>query len=109
MSSRATTEALRQRGLRLAWFIIGWDLVEGIVAVAAGLAAGSIAVVGFGIDSSIEVFAAAVVVWQLRGGARVARQPVRLPIQPASTPQFSSRCSARFPIRAPRCASWRAC
>lgn len=62
-------EALRRRGLRLAWFIVGWDVVEGLVAVTAGLAAGSIALVGFGIDSSIEVFASAVVIWQLRGGA----------------------------------------
>lgn len=57
---------LRRRGLRLAYFIIVWDVVEGIVAVTAGLAAGSIALVGFGIDSSIEVFAAGVVAWQLR-------------------------------------------
>ena len=60
---------LRLRGLRLAWFIVAWDTVEGIVAVTAGLAAGSIALVGFGIDSAIEVFAASVVIWQLRGGA----------------------------------------
>lgn len=60
------TEALRKRGLRLAWFIVGWDVVEGTVAVTAGLLAGSIALVGFGIDSAIEVFAALVVIWQLR-------------------------------------------
>ena len=63
------TERLRRRGLRLAWFIVVWDLIEGIVAVTAGLAAGSIALLGFGIDSGIEVFAASVVIWQLRGGA----------------------------------------
>lgn len=73
----ADTEALRRRGLRLAYFIIAWDLVEGVVAVSAGLAAGSIALLGFGIDSGIEVFAATVVVWQLRGGAH-ARQPTAL-------------------------------
>ena len=66
---RHDTERLRRRGLRLAWFIIVWDLIEGAVAVTAGLAAGSIALVGFGIDSGIEVFAASVVIWQLRGGA----------------------------------------
>lgn len=66
---RQETERLRRRGLRLAWFIVVWDLVEGVVAVSAGLAAGSIALVGFGIDSGIEVFAAGVVIWQLRGGA----------------------------------------
>ena len=63
------TERLRRRGLRLAWFIVVWDVLEGIVAVTAGISAGSIALVGFGIDSTIEVFAASVVIWQLRGGA----------------------------------------
>ncbi|MGH2946919.1 MAG: cation transporter [Solirubrobacteraceae bacterium] len=66
---RHDTGRLRRRGLRLAWFIVVWDLIEGVVAVAAGLAAGSIALVGFGIDSGIEVFAASVGIWQLRGGA----------------------------------------
>ena len=61
-------ERLRRRGLRLAWFIVGWDVIEGAVAVTAGIAAGSIALIGFGIDSAIEVFAASVVIWQLRGG-----------------------------------------
>jgi divalent metal cation (Fe/Co/Zn/Cd) transporter len=66
---RDELEALRRRGLRLAWFIVVWDVIEGAVAVTAGLAAGSIALIGFGIDSAIEVFAASVVIWQLRGGA----------------------------------------
>lgn len=64
------TEALRKRGLKLAWFIVGWDTVEGAVAVTAGLVAGSIALVGFGIDSAIEVFAALVVIWQLRSDGK---------------------------------------
>lgn len=64
------TEALRKRGLKLAWFIVGWDTVEGAVAVTAGLLAGSIALVGFGIDSAIEVFAALVVIWQLRSDGK---------------------------------------
>ena len=70
-------EALRRRGVALAWFIVVWDVIEGTVAVTAGLAAGSIALVGFGIDSAIEVFAASVVLWQLRGGAH-ARQRTAL-------------------------------
>ena len=74
---RREQEALRRRGLQLAWFIVVWDLIEGVVAVTAGLAAGSIALVGFGIDSGIEVFAASVVIWQLRGGAH-ARQRTAL-------------------------------
>lgn len=64
---------LVRRGLALAWFIVVWDVIEGVVAVTAGLVADSIALVGFGIDSAIEVFAASVVIWQLRAGPR-ARQ-----------------------------------
>jgi divalent metal cation (Fe/Co/Zn/Cd) transporter len=45
---------------------IGWNAVEGVVAVAAGLAAGSVSLVGFGLDSAIEVSAALVVTWRLR-------------------------------------------
>lgn len=37
------TAALTRRGLRLAWLIVVWDLIEGAIAVTAGLAAGSIA------------------------------------------------------------------
>lgn len=70
-------ETLRRRGMRLAWFIVVWDVIEGAVAVTAGLAVGSIALIGFGIDSTIEVFAASVVIWQLRGGAH-ARQRTAL-------------------------------
>ena len=44
---------------------IGWNAVEGIVAVAAGLAAGSVSLVGFGFDSAIEVSAALVLTWRL--------------------------------------------
>lgn len=70
-----STESLRRRGMRLAVLIVVWDLIEGAVAVTAGLAAGSIALIGFGIDSSIEVFAASVVIWQLRSGGDRRRRP----------------------------------
>jgi divalent metal cation (Fe/Co/Zn/Cd) transporter len=46
------------------------ELFEAVIAVAAGIAAGSIALVAFGFDSSIEVFAASVVVWQFRAELR---------------------------------------
>ncbi|MGH9013999.1 MAG: cation diffusion facilitator family transporter [Acidimicrobiia bacterium] len=70
---------LRRQGLRLEYLTIGWNVIEGIVAVAAGIAAGSIALVGFGFDSSIEVVAATVVVWHFRaeergGGVDEARE-----------------------------------
>jgi divalent metal cation (Fe/Co/Zn/Cd) transporter len=44
-----------------------WMTVEATVAIVSGLIASSIALIGFGLDSVIEFFAAAVVVWQLRG------------------------------------------
>lgn len=69
------TAALTRRGLRLAWLIVVWDLIEGAVAVTAGLAAGSIALLGFDIDSGIEVFAASIVIWQLRGGSSARQSP----------------------------------
>jgi divalent metal cation (Fe/Co/Zn/Cd) transporter len=44
---------------------IGWNAIEGIVAVSAGLVAGSVSLVGFGFDSAIEVSAALVLTWRL--------------------------------------------
>lgn len=71
----ASKAALRRRGIRLAWFIVVWDVIEGAIAVTAGIIAGSIALIGFGIDSAIEVFAAAVVLWQLHGGENERQRP----------------------------------
>lgn len=62
-----TAEILVRRSTRLAMLIVAWDVIEGVVAVTAGLAVGSIALVGFGIDSGIEVFAALVVLAHLHG------------------------------------------
>lgn len=56
----------KQRALRLEYFTIGWNVLEGIVAIAAGVLAGSIALVGFGLDSYIEVGSAVLLVWRLR-------------------------------------------
>lgn len=67
MATARANSAFVRRAVRLEWFTIGWNAVEGLVAIAAGIAAGSIALVGFGFDSSIEGFAAAVSLWQLRG------------------------------------------
>jgi divalent metal cation (Fe/Co/Zn/Cd) transporter len=59
-----------RRAVRLEQTTIGYNIVEGTVAVTAGLAAGSIALVGFGFDSWIEVAAAAVVLHRLRAEIR---------------------------------------
>lgn len=77
--------ALVRRGRWLAWFTIAWNAVEGVVAIASGVAAGSIALVGFGVDSYVEVFAGSVILWRLaaeRHGRAVSdvaeRRAVRL-------------------------------
>lgn len=60
------------RALRLEYLTIGWNIVEGIVAVAAALLAGSVAILAFGIDSFVECASAVVMIWRLRAerGAR---------------------------------------
>ncbi|MEK6666409.1 MAG: cation transporter [candidate division NC10 bacterium] len=62
----ATRDLLLRRGVRLEWFTIGWNSVEAVVAIGAGLLAGSIALVGFGLDSVIETAAGLIVLWRLR-------------------------------------------
>jgi len=59
---------LERRAKRLAWGGNGWHFVEFAVALGAGIAAGSVALVGFGLDSLIEVAAAGVVIWLFSGG-----------------------------------------
>src|SRR5215831_4233101 len=54
-----------RRGRRLEYFTIAWNAVEGLVAILAGLVAGSISLVGFGIDSFIEVTSGSVLLWRM--------------------------------------------
>jgi divalent metal cation (Fe/Co/Zn/Cd) transporter len=70
MTTTAGRDRLVRRGLWLAGLTIAWNVVEAVVAVGAGLAAGSLALVAFGFDSVIEVLSACVVVWQFRGELR---------------------------------------
>lgn len=44
---------------------IGWNTIEGVVAIGAGIVAGSVSLIGFGLDSAIEVSAAATLTWRL--------------------------------------------
>jgi divalent metal cation (Fe/Co/Zn/Cd) transporter len=66
---RAERSRLLSRVRLLAWLGNAWHLVEFAIALGAGLAAGSIALVGFGIDSLIEAFAGFVILWRF-GRAR---------------------------------------
>ncbi len=53
-------------GRRLEYFTLGWNLTEAAVAVSAGLFAGSIALIGFGIDSLIESLSGGILLWRLQ-------------------------------------------
>lgn len=64
------TLALTRRGLLLARATIAWNVVEGIVAVSAGLAAGLVSVIGFGLDSAIESVSAVLVAMRLSARLR---------------------------------------
>jgi divalent metal cation (Fe/Co/Zn/Cd) transporter len=65
--SRGEYERLAGRVKLLSWLSLGWMTVEGAVAIAAGIAAGSIALVGFGLDSAIEGFASVIIIWRFTG------------------------------------------
>lgn len=56
---------LVRRGLHLEYLTLGWDVVEAALAVAAGVVAGSVALIGFGIDSVIEMSSGAILLWRL--------------------------------------------
>ena len=61
---RDRTRMLRS-AVRLEWLTVGWNMVEGVIAVAAALAAGSVALLGFGIDSFVETVSGAVILWRI--------------------------------------------
>lgn len=61
---------LLARGLRLEYLTVGWNVVEGVVAITAALAAGSVALLGFGIDSFVECASGLVLVWRLHAERR---------------------------------------
>ncbi|WP_020523853.1 cation transporter [Catelliglobosispora koreensis] len=69
---------LNRRSLLLAYATAGYNTLEGIVAIAAGAAASSTALIGFGLDSFIEVSSALVVIWQFRSRLPEARERLAL-------------------------------
>ena len=72
-----TTEARQRtarRGQWLQYVTIGWNSAEFVVALVAGLLAGSVALIGFGFDSAIEVTSGVAALWRLRWDADVVRR-----------------------------------
>jgi divalent metal cation (Fe/Co/Zn/Cd) transporter len=68
-SATATSEFLHaaRRVRRLSWLSLVWMGAEGLIALVAGILAGSIALIGFGVDSAIEGFASGIIVWRFTG------------------------------------------
>lgn len=62
---------IAKRGTRLSYFTIAWNSLEGLIAVIAGSVAGSISLVGFGIDSFIEVISGTTLLWRMTVDADV--------------------------------------
>ena len=69
-TATADRTRLLARGLRLEYLTVGWNVVEGLVAITAALAAGSVALLGFGIDSFVECASGLVLVWRLHAEGR---------------------------------------
>jgi divalent metal cation (Fe/Co/Zn/Cd) transporter len=67
-------EAFAKQGRRLEYFTIAWNTLEGLVAVFTGAIAGSISLVGFGIDSFIEVISGATLLWRMSVDADAQRR-----------------------------------
>ena len=66
--------AVAHRGRRLEYFTIAWNTLEGLVGVGTGLLAGSISLVGFGMDSFIEVTSGATLLWRMSVDEDVERR-----------------------------------
>ena len=73
-ASALNRQLLVQRGRKLEYFTIGWNSLEGVVSIVAGVLAGSISLIGFGIDSFIEVTSGAALLWRLHHDLNPSRR-----------------------------------
>ncbi len=84
-------EGLR-RGVVLEYISLGWNVVETGVGIGAGIAAGSVALVGFGLDSVVEASSAAILLWRLRTeqtGRRSAEEAERKAVRAVAVAFFA--------------------
>jgi divalent metal cation (Fe/Co/Zn/Cd) transporter len=66
VSMTADRSVLVRKALNYEYVLVGWNVLEACIAVAAGVMAGSVALVGFGLDSIIEVTSAGTLIWRLK-------------------------------------------
>jgi divalent metal cation (Fe/Co/Zn/Cd) transporter len=72
--SQPSSRQLRRRGLRLEYATLAWNVVGSVIVLVAAVAAHSVALAGFGLDSMIEILASLVVVWQLKDMSAAERE-----------------------------------
>ena len=65
--------SLRKRALRVSYFSVGYHILEGLVSVLAGVSAGSIALLGFGLDSFAESMSGFIVIWELQKQGKLSK------------------------------------
>jgi divalent metal cation (Fe/Co/Zn/Cd) transporter len=78
LNRESVRAAYVRRGRRLEYLTIGWNSLEALIAVGAGLVAGSVALVGFGVDSIIETSSGAILLWRLVSGDHRERIALKL-------------------------------
>jgi divalent metal cation (Fe/Co/Zn/Cd) transporter len=65
---------LHKRALWLSYFTVGYNILEGIVSIFAGSLAGSIALIGFGLDSFVESLSGSVMIWRFRKSGKISKE-----------------------------------
>ena len=65
---------LHQRALRLSYFTVVYNILEGILSILAGSLAGSIALIGFGLDSFVESLSGSVMIWRFRKSGKMSEE-----------------------------------
>ena len=65
---------LHKKALSLSYFTVGYNIIEGIVSIFAGVLAGSIALIGFGLDSFVESLSGGVMIWRFRKHGQMSEE-----------------------------------
>jgi len=65
---------LHKKALLLSYFTVGYNIIEGIVSIFAGVLAGSIALIGFGLDSFVESLSGGVMIWRFRKHGQMSEE-----------------------------------
>jgi cation diffusion facilitator family transporter len=74
LTEKENVERLYRKGLRLEYFTVGYNVLEAIVSIVFGSIAGSIALIGFGLDSIVESLSGLVLIWRLRKHGKISKE-----------------------------------